>query len=533
MSEQEQMDDLIRSKFSEERDFPFDEENWAKAEEMIIDQRNKEKRKRWGIIFFSGIIIGALVMIPFVIQKDGNTKFVAKGEKKQIAGNKNTVSITSGPNEKNSNKQTATENESQDTSTVTSEEKSNSLNVTEEKREEKRATIVAETKVVEQKVIRKPVFSSISDNREKTKKAAVENKKSKTIKEPVTINKEKKTETSKVTAKSNWYFYNKTVKEQGAIDFNKREGRNRKNEDNWRRSSKAQTNSMAIVPTAKENQKNTGTTQTVSDKANEVKENSTAVASMTTTSVNSNENNVVQQNTTEPVSKDSSKTEPVIVKKDTTPVVVTPPVQKDSISKPKSTWTVSLDLGVNTFLSGGSGVSPFGGINITKSFTPKWEIGTGIYYTYLPTYSSSSTFTTSTVYDFGYNFKLTEIVTDKLHYMTAPLFLKYNLNEKNSIVLGANFYYLFNSSNIITTYDLSYSGIQNKVSKKTSGYYNGFSDYDVGIMAGYRKNLFEKFGLAIYINYGLINIQKAGTVNSINMHNNISGQIMLTYKLFK
>ncbi|HXB39429.1 MAG TPA: outer membrane beta-barrel protein [Bacteroidia bacterium] len=532
MSEQEQMDDLIRSKFSEERDFTFDEENWAKAEEMIIAQRKKEKRKRWGIIFFSGISIGVLVMIPFIIQKDGNTILIVKEEKKQIVENTNTVSTISNSNEKNSSKQTTTENESQNT-TTTGEEKSNSSNVAEEKREEKRAAVVAETKVAEQKVIRKPVFSSTSNNKEKIQvKVADENEKSGTVKEPVITKEKKKKAESPIASGASWYFYNKTAKEQGMKDFNKREGINRKNEDNWRRSSKAQSNSTAIAPNAKENQKNSDTTKNTSAKTNEIKENSSVTAT-TTANVNTNENNVVQQNTTEPVSKDSSKTEPVIMKKDTTPIVVTPPVQKDSISKPKSTWTVSLDLGVNTFLSGGSGVSPFGGINITKSFTPKWEIGTGIYYTYLPTYSSSSTFTTSTVYDFGYNFKLTEIVTDKLHYMTAPLFLKYNLNEKNSIVLGANFYYLFNSSNIITTYDLSYSGIQNKVSKKTSGYYNGFSDYDVGIMAGYRKNLFEKFGLAIYINYGLINIQKAGTVNSINMHNNISGQLMLTYKLFK
>jgi hypothetical protein len=44
MSEKENMDELIRDKFSE-MDFPFDEENWAKAEEMIALTRKKKKPK--------------------------------------------------------------------------------------------------------------------------------------------------------------------------------------------------------------------------------------------------------------------------------------------------------------------------------------------------------------------------------------------------------------------------------------------------------------------------------------------------------
>src|ERR1700752_2210946 len=82
MSEQEKMDDLLRSKFSE-RDFPFDEENWAKAEEMIAIARQKEKRRKWGIIFFAGILIGVLVMIP-VVMKNSNiekTKTISDNQK--------------------------------------------------------------------------------------------------------------------------------------------------------------------------------------------------------------------------------------------------------------------------------------------------------------------------------------------------------------------------------------------------------------------------------------------------------------------
>ena len=123
MSEQEKMDDLLRSKFSE-MDFPFDEENWAKAEEMIIATRKKEKRRRWGIIFFFGILIGILVMIPFVLKNSDaaksniiltdrkNTNTQPKTE--NTINSNNTTSETKQEEEKKStNETTKTENVSE------------------------------------------------------------------------------------------------------------------------------------------------------------------------------------------------------------------------------------------------------------------------------------------------------------------------------------------------------------------------------------------------------------------------------------
>src|ERR1700677_3891898 len=64
MSEQEKFDDLLRSKL-EERDFPFDETNWDKAEAVI---ERSEKRRRFGsiaFVFSAGIMIGAGLMYFF------------------------------------------------------------------------------------------------------------------------------------------------------------------------------------------------------------------------------------------------------------------------------------------------------------------------------------------------------------------------------------------------------------------------------------------------------------------------------------
>src|SRR5580704_14811655 len=92
MNEQEKFDDLLRSK-SEERDFPFDETNWDKAEELI---ERSEKKRRFGLIgaiFMAGIGVGIVLMLPFINNnKTPNTNNnISSGQNNSIAEqNKNT-----------------------------------------------------------------------------------------------------------------------------------------------------------------------------------------------------------------------------------------------------------------------------------------------------------------------------------------------------------------------------------------------------------------------------------------------------------
>jgi hypothetical protein len=309
---------------------------------------------------------------------------------------------------------------------------------------------------------------------------------------------------------------------------------------------------VAVKPvtavTTKEKETKSTKTPKIKEEKGEAKETKSNVkpilnAKKTDEVVKPNENIVSNINTTSdlvdsikvaPVKKDSIAATIVIAKKDSLPKEeVKPIVKPDSTNKPQSAWIFSLEAGINGFLSGGKGLSPIAGVTITKSLNEKWEIGTGAYYTYIPTYTGVSTFTTAANYDFGYTFKLTELVTQKLHYAAVPLFVKYNFNKNNSVIAGANFYYLFNSSNLITTYDISYAGIQNKVTQKASGYFSSFSPYDIGLMGGYKRKINKKCGVALYVNYGLMSLQKTQTISTTNIHNNISGQLLFTYKLFK
>ena len=72
MSDKEQFEDIIASKFAE-AEFPFYEGNWDAAEEMIDTHRKKEKRRRFAFIFSAGIAIGAMLMLPFINMLNDNS----------------------------------------------------------------------------------------------------------------------------------------------------------------------------------------------------------------------------------------------------------------------------------------------------------------------------------------------------------------------------------------------------------------------------------------------------------------------------
>jgi hypothetical protein len=527
MSEQEKFDDLVRSKFSE-RDFSFDEENWVKAEELITFTRQKEKRKRRAIIFLSGILVGLLVMTPFILKKDAHTTLAEKKEEKQAVA-ANSSENTTEEEEKQKSFKKETRNVANDNGNA--EEKHPAAGTKEKtdlhqvKQQDNREATNNKTEPVMIPVAKNNTGTAGKNKGTGEKENLQEG--TGTKKEPVVVAGKKTIPPDETNVSSNTREKNNLP----PADENKKEAVN-KNETPGK-----QITPMEPVKANKEKSHTIETKKSNGDtKIGAVSNTPGQTPVATTNNISAGtKDSTRKENLTTAESGENDHDLPIAIKKDSTsPVASVPPATKpDSVAKTISTWGASLDVGMNGFLSGGSGVSPFAGVNITKQLAHNWEIGSGIYYTYLPIYSGTSTFTISSTYDFGSTFKLTEIVTDKLHYITAPLFMKYNFKEDNSIIAGLDLYYLFNSSNIITTYELSYSGMQNKISKKTSGYFNGFSAYDVGIIAGYRKTLFKNFGVALYVNYGLINLQKPGAAHDINIHNNISGQLMLTYKLFK
>ena len=404
MNEKEPFENIIASKFAE-AEFPFDEGNWDRAEDMISAYRTKQKRRRIGFVFFSGIAIGVALMLPFVRNVDNKTTNVIAEAAKTTIENTSTESVNTGAPVTNSTSEVQTNNEQTPVSTVAEPER-----------------------------IKTPALHAFG-NTPKQRKAK---------------------------------------------------------------------------------QKHITAVQTPVSGVPEV--------------VNTQLNGLVpDKEEFRVLSKIDNK---ITLTADSIPFVAL----ADELPKPADTkpiplpWNFSVAGGVNCVNSFSS--NPIQGIEISKAITPYFEIGTGAYYTYLSIHNGGvKTITTHTEYGFGYKADVTEIKTNKLHYVVIPVYARVNINDRNSCIIGVNTFALFNTSNSVTSYKESYGEKQATGSKKTNGYSNGINTYDIGVLVGYKRHLFWNIGAAIYFNYGLRDIKKNAYYNENKFERNISGQFMLTYKL--
>ena len=93
MSEEEQFDEIFRSKFSKQ-EFLFDEENWEKAEAMIEASAIRKRAIKWSAVFLLGLFVGIAMMLPFVGNKnEKNVNEISKvNSKEEVENEKNNIS---------------------------------------------------------------------------------------------------------------------------------------------------------------------------------------------------------------------------------------------------------------------------------------------------------------------------------------------------------------------------------------------------------------------------------------------------------
>lgn len=96
MKNTEEFDDLLRNKFSEETNFLFEEDKWARMEELIIAEEQKNKRRKFFFYYLSGFISALLVVMPFIFfEENEKTKSAtSKMKEKQFIQNVKTKNTT-------------------------------------------------------------------------------------------------------------------------------------------------------------------------------------------------------------------------------------------------------------------------------------------------------------------------------------------------------------------------------------------------------------------------------------------------------
>ncbi len=549
MTEEEELKNLLNAKLSQ-GEVPFDEENWEHAEKLIDDSRKKKKRRRWAIIFFIGLGAGIAVMLPFALHSYKNSS--DNSDTKQIQPIKQSTDTSLKKNnnpasvKENNNAVTAQKADSVPVHAALSEA-TNSAAAASDIKESKGKTTATDIAAIPAK--HKATNTTQTNNNESsigTSPAEASVKTTATKNKTVTLatnsssNNEPKVKMSS-TAKTDNYPINSKDTSAASASVKPKETQKEKTVKN-----NTIADTTAVVTTSKPAEKQTQT-DTVPEK------NDAAIVSKKQEPVSQNNAQaktdslqvVATQKQAQAKADSVQKTNETVAttKKDTaakktdTAKTITPQPDKPRTSEKD---VLSVEAGTN-FVTGwsygntteGRGFNPIVGIGYTHIINPTWSVHTGVFFNTIG-YLSSSTYTDShTNYDFGYTAKDTSITTKWLYYITVPLQLQYNLDEKNYIGIGGTLSYLINSSGTITTYNQNSFTVTNKQTVAQTGYYNGFNSWNATVMALYGRKLTSRLSASLTAYFGLMDIKSNSVFAEQKFERETGLRILVSYNIFQ
>lgn len=496
INEEEKFDDLIRSKLSE-RDFFFDELNWQKESELIERNENKRKKRRFILIFFSGL--GAGVALTFSI-----LSLWPNSETNKIAGTFNTRGSTTSrantiatvPLPDNGNKQKA----------ITSDRPTN----------------------------RTAKNSSPSDNNS-AKNGRASGNSAHYIASALHTSTPAKNHAAHIRNNQNNLLtsvsslYNNAAAKYTSSKTYKRDKANENN------SSPA----MAYEQPVKTNQnpdktaskKNTTTGDNMAGITEEPKSNG----------IMADNNNNLNKSSTNPdsntaLTKQQKKADDSSIAKITDPADTGAiPIIKPSLAH----TTLGFDLGGGYSIgwkgkagNEANGLSPVIGMHLTHFFNKKAGVSVGIQYNslvHLKTGYSNS----STTYDFGYNNNTTTVTPKTLHYVTVPITLIYKLDDKNSLSAGVSLLYLLNTSSTVNTTAQNELNPPSNHSKTSFGYTNGFNKMDIQAHLAYRRKIYKGISARLEGYYGFMDIETNSFFSDNSFQRNSGLRLILSYDFAK
>ena len=475
--EEGKFDDLLKSKLSETL-FEFNEANWDKAEALIIKSDKKRKRRRIGIIFFIGLILGVCLMIPFI----GNEENIGKTNLNKHNGNKAEIKLENATKKVDTGTNTTIQKENYMlTNSINEKELHNNdiqknqitmwPNGSLDSKKEENSNICS--KVTESNTVKGAIFSNAKNH--KTDKLMSRKEVGNSTKKYENINRNETVSTADRTH---------NILETIAITENNQ--------------SISQKTDTILVPV-----KSIKIT-----KADSIVIDADSIAKTKIDSVQQ----VVTKETNEEIKKESLRQNTVF----------------------------SIDAGANYSLGWknsntkeAAGFNGVFGFSMSYYFNQKWNLLIGIQYNSLANLSYSSYISSNSQYDFGFNRTNTTITPKMLYYISIPVKLQYNFNNKNGISIGMNILYLLNTKSKVDTYTQTTFETTNHITTTKTGYMDGFAGWDMQPALAYRRRIYKKFDLRAETYYGLIDI-KNNLIFGINRsEHNCGVKLTLSYNFIK
>ncbi len=185
---------------------------------------------------------------------------------------------------------------------------------------------------------------------------------------------------------------------------------------------------------------------------------------------------------------------------------------------------IAFKLGTSPWLDYGKsskweGLNVSYGVNYERNITRKYGYGLGVEY-FRISHVPQALERRETSYGYGYESIVTSVRTDKLDFISFPVFGNYRLHDRVQLELGFGLSYILASKNTISKTRLTNTTSQELSSESTSGYYQGFKRATTYSSIGIRYWFLEKYGVSATYHHGFsdftINEEFGNTDKDVN-----------------
>lgn len=165
-------------------------------------------------------------------------------------------------------------------------------------------------------------------------------------------------------------------------------------------------------------------------------------------------------------------------------------------------------------------------------FNTRWQMAAGLGYSTVGVNGFTKQYTQQT-YSFGVHTQKTIVSTQKLHYLEAPVLVRYALGQNISFVGGANINYLINTNNTLSQYSFASLSGETSSSSSATAYMQGLNRWDVQLQLGIEANFWKRMHLGLLANSGLMDVGINNYYNNTVFDRNRRLQLYFRYDIFR
>jgi len=471
MMEEKEFDNIFKQKL-DDQPFPFDESNWDLAEALIDEERKKEKRRRWFLIYFSGILSGALVMFLLMLDFSEVDFTNDAKDKRNTYDESHNIIVLQAYRLKNN-----------------SSAPSDSL-------------IINEDLIVESHhQTSDPILSTNPENSAQTNQQLYKSNQNTNSNKQTNQSLNNQLITNNQTDKSHRIDSTNITSDNTKIHITSDSLRNSPNnvflsDSNVSINDETQDSSTNLVHTISMAESTVASIDSVSTDA----------------SIDSDSTLVIMDSLATNIIENLEKFKPLIH------------------LGVFGGGTFTLGNNYNDTISG-RGFSPATGINLEYHFKEKWSINAALLYHYSGLLNYHFNEGISHHPGFGLNDSVIVYKLQRLHYFNLPIQVLFYLGSKNTLGTGINFSFTGFSVSSIQKSIITNSGTTLISDSKGFNYLNGYKRFDAMLNLNYRRKFTERIWWQTDFNFGLIDFieNNSFTNSTVNFDRNIYVQTGIVF----